>query len=121
MKTYYKVVNPELKSCCANPGFPEEYRVQYKLNEWVKPVMPNTRLFIFDSINDAEWFRHRMGLHYKVYPCYAKKVARVKKLAAPMNIVNFWKFKKLHRKIDRYLLTDLPRGTLSCSEVMLKD
>lgn len=121
MKTYYKVVNSKLQSCCCNPYFPAEYRVQYKLNEWVKPVIPNTRLFIFGKEDDAFLFQQYMGYMFDVYSCYAKNVACVKQLANPSFVHDFWLKKKQHKKILSYLLLDsIPTGTLSCSEIMLR-
>ena len=53
-RSYYKVVDPHLNSlmCVNKDGSPNEYNVVYKLNEWVKPLLKDTKLFVFTNLND---------------------------------------------------------------------
>ncbi len=59
-KKYYKVVSPDLRSSLQR-HLPDNFIVQYKINEWVKSNIPHTKLMVFDEINAA---RRLLNLHY---------------------------------------------------------
>ncbi len=50
MNKYYKVVNSSLQSLCT---FAESFRVQYKIGEFVTPMVRGSLLFVFDKKEDA--------------------------------------------------------------------
>lgn len=118
---YYKVVSKDLSSCCLNFAFPREYRVQYKINEWVKPSISNTRMFLFKDLTSAENFvdtQYTIG-SVRIFSCKAKNVSKVKLLSYPTDIREFWQYKFKHKKLPSRIIIDVPNGTLSASEIML--
>ena len=53
----YKVVHKnagKLMSCCVNPDFHNEFKVQYLPNQFVGPVKKGTKLYVFNTLEDAE-------------------------------------------------------------------
>lgn len=122
---WYKVVDNakgKLVSVCRSFYFPEEYRVTYKINEFVFPVVQNTRLFCFKNIEDADSFFYSFSLREKIeiYQCEVKSPAKVKMIAMPCDIKRFWEIKKKRKKIPRfYRCIYMPRNTYSCSAIKL--
>lgn len=93
-KTYYKVVfksNNKLFSCIRNVTFfggryfKEKYAIEYKVGEWVKPIVSGTDLMCFDSYEDAVNFRCTIGesYYFDIYEC---KVQNPRKLGLYVNL-----------------------------------
>lgn len=121
---WYKVVdkrNGGRYSACRSDNFPEEYRVAYKLNEWVGPNIKGTRLFCFKNLEDAKRFKNTIfsPKSWTIYECDVKNPAKVKYVASPKFIKNFWKFKKLKRSILDFVSISCPDNTYSCSSIKL--
>jgi hypothetical protein len=72
---YYKVVaccGNKLTSCCQNPLFPDEYRVEYKINEFVVPRIEGTKLFVFNDLQCAIDFAFELfglGCYGEIWSC----------------------------------------------------
>lgn len=98
-KVFYKVVYPlggRLVSCRAhNFGLD----LEYKPGEWTLPVLPNSRLFIFEHLSDAESFRHAWDGE-QIYECNAIGVVRGRGVNSDWLIRDFWKtiikYNRLH-------------------------
>jgi len=129
MTKYFKVVRSyDLSSCCLNDDFPNEFRVFYKLNEWVSPVIENTRLFVFKTLDDArcfissEYFSHGT---ISIYECEVKNPQKVKYMARVYLIQNYWKkifeARKNKKKTDLYdvIRYDTPKNTYSATQIKL--
>lgn len=97
-KKYYKVVNDDL--CSAIGGLPKDYRIQYKLNEFVEGHK-GTPIFIFESQKKAQNFIHGLS-RYRIYECEAKNVRNVRYVCSCWGYFYFDKFykaKKTHKKL----------------------
>jgi len=61
-KTYYKVVHRHKKQLMnwnhhGNPSLIQSsIRVVYEPNKWITPPYPGSRLFVFDSLDDARYY-----------------------------------------------------------------
>ena len=51
---YYKVLSDQLTSCYARK---EGISVQYKIGEFVTPLIEGTGLLVFDNVSDAKYFK----------------------------------------------------------------
>lgn len=61
---FYKLVNPNLMSCIA-----KKQAIQYKVGEWVAPIIPNSKLFVFGSFEMAVNF-HGVGNNaFRIFEC----------------------------------------------------
>jgi hypothetical protein len=50
-------------------------RVTYKLDKWTKPKMKHSRLFVFDTIENARYALNMLNGHsHKIYMCEARGV-----------------------------------------------
>lgn len=122
MKKYYKVVyrenNGDLVSVNRNILFPEEYKVFYKINEWVSPAITGTRLYCFSKPSDAIFFAD--SSHGRlVYECEVLYPRKTMSIAYGDSVEEYWtrRFKK--EKYGFGILTNPPRGTYSCSKIKL--
>ncbi len=128
-KKYYKVVNPDMTSCCLHPSFPSKFRVTYKVGQWTKPKIDGTRLFIFSSLDAAKNFRYNQQYPYPTWDIYECEVnnARRDKVANVDKIENYWKTilnaRKLKKRfldlIEDFLMNNTPNNTYSATEVKL--
>ena len=133
-KKYYKVLAYRYATSTndkilvsVNGHVSDTWRVEYKLNECVTPKVYDTRLYVFDSLENAEDFQRSEGGDY-IYECEVKNprpdiVANFRQ----RNIEIFWETIKLARRSKKSvkvavksLIKDyVPRGTISCTEVKL--
>lgn len=60
----YKVVSKDLMSARCNP-------IQYTIGQWTYPQIPNSRLFVFESLDDAKSFR---GYGERIFMCETRNV-----------------------------------------------
>lgn len=122
----YKVVenhHGRLLSCCQNPDFPESFRVEYQLNEWVKPVVPKTKLFLFEDFESAGRLAWKLTRSFYsnatilIFPCEARGVEKPpREIASPPLIKCFWEMRN-ELCSDEYMPT--PEGTLWADEILL--
>ena len=114
---YYKVVDEDLRSCCKNDFFPEEYRVQYIVGEFVKPSVDETCLYVFKEFVNAKDFINNAfidGPYWKIYRCEVTNPLRASSLAYPESIHRFWKGQYVE-----YETYPAPKGTYRCDSVKL--
>lgn len=86
-KIYYKVLNLN-KSSYAAYG---RYSVNYKFNEFVRPLRKNTPLFVFDSLDSAKNFVGD-GEHIKIFKCSVIRPRKIRyKISSSIFDINcFW-------------------------------
>lgn len=115
---YFKVVyDKEGTLLSATTRDFEAYIVTYKLNKWTKPNNPQSKLFIFDSSDNAHfYFNHFMfSPKYSIYKCEAKKVE-----PAPAHLPGvFNEFDAYWNKQQMNWTCDPPQGTLLAQSVKL--
>lgn len=98
MKTYYKIVDSNLTSCCRNPMFYESYRVKYTVNKWVYPTKKHTLLFVFNDYDiayDFLCFKLSTG-HRILYECEVKKPRQIVPVIIS-KMHDYWEAKRLHK------------------------
>lgn len=123
MKTYYKVTTPDLKSCATTYyNIPEEYKVQYKIGEFVYGP-DNTPLLVFKSHLDAiNFLPYTPGRNPKIFKCEVKNPRKIKYLsylAHLSDFLNFLKNKKTKKKQNEYKVFEVPYGTYAVNAVKL--
>lgn len=131
MKYYFKVVTDKLKSYTDN--FREinesEYPVQYKLNDYVKPNIQGSKLYVFDNFDSAKNFAYtnRYSSNYPllIYLCIVENpkvctgIGDINYAGSLTNIMNiFWRANT--DKSVRYINTkNPPSNTIECDSVCL--
>ncbi len=135
----YKVFHKygsELRSVCQNGWFPESYRVTYDRDKVNYPRVLRTRLFVFDSLKNAESFRGSMGIcNTEVWSCEGVDLKVCEAICGPSNVEIYWE--KIDKglfvtKHDRYSETIsfndgstlgsvnlTPKGAYTCSMLKL--
>ena len=111
-KTYYKVVNSTLKS-----AVPSIYSIQYILDQWVYPIIPDSKLLCFDNLKDVK----KAGFakyYYRVFRCEVSNPSKIKYLNVEENDPLFWK-NKHSKKEGHYIKCIAPPGTVGVDSVKL--
>lgn len=115
---YYKVVTDNLKSIMSKlHSFPEKYVTQYKIGEWTKPAIANTKLFVFNDLAAAR--RFSLMEDGRLYSCDVINPFE-KTVGASFNFFdNFWKHEDVKYLCDRQYFMPLPNNTVFCDAVKL--
>lgn len=85
---YYKVVlsfKSGLRSACTGV----KHAVQYIPNEWTEPTLKGSKLYVFESLQDAVSFADDIEL-YSIWECEAEDIAPFKACVFS-DVGNFWK------------------------------
>jgi hypothetical protein len=122
-KKYYKIVDGNLKSITGRRSFDT---VQYKIGQWVQPIVSGSDLFIFSDLGDAK----KASLKWPGSIIFECEVKNPRKKG-----IYFWnlpgkdiltkvcklrKNKKKFRHLTQLIYWGLiPNGTMFCSEVKL--
>ena len=117
-KKYYKVLSDGLTSAVTE--FP--LKVKYTLNEWVRPNIPGSHLFVFDSLQKAKNFCGHSSKD--IYEC---EVKNPQKLGVFMDyfvltkdiLCEILKLKNNKKKYRHKIVDIEPLGTVFCSAVKL--
>lgn len=114
-KIYYKVVyKHNLRSARA----PYNCAIEYKIGKFVKPTLPNSKLFVFNSLQKAKRFCSSL-CDECIYKCEVKNPSIPKYMCRTIeHIQEFWIQRKNHKKISKIAGTILS-GTIFCDEVKL--
>lgn len=133
---FYKIVDDELKSCSINSRYASEFEVQYKLDEFVSSNVPNTPLFVFETLDAAITFIQGDAAYCgygpspakasatNVYECEVVNPRRMRYLLGGeltySNLQNFWK-SKLSKKKTAICIRQksVPSRTFVCDKVKL--
>lgn len=138
MKTYYKVLTIEpdnrLTSICQIDdvvGYDREKALEYLPNQWTRPIIEGSKLFVFDSYLHAIKFAEKMDCtRSAIWECQVKNPLRMNRIASVRSwyIEEFWYVwmdaKARHANI-RNLVSDFahtfnaPNGTFGASAVKL--
>lgn len=115
---YYKVVTKDLLSYIdtqyALSMQNEKFIIQYKIGEFVKPKIPNSQLFVFNSLEEAQQW-HMRGL--RLFECEVKNPRKAKICPVWLPMEEFWKLIKNKKKTVRHCMdTQYMRG---CDEIKL--
>lgn len=129
-KEYYKVVTNDLKSIITSTTS-TVYGVQYKVGEYVEPILQNTQLFVFNDYESAVQFTSKIYRIYcrRIFKCKIKNPSKI-----TLYIANCWSDKLLNKilkiKRDKKKYTQLlpkaiddplPSNTIGASAVMLME
>ena len=127
MSKYYKVVfetNGRLESY-ARVVRNGSFGVEYKIDQWVIPKFKHTKLYVFDSIENAtEWLHQDSGPDkcVRLFECHVKNPVKNFQVAKVHYIADFWNryfnFRKKHKKVEMISHKNIP-GTVGCSAVKL--
>lgn len=112
---YYKVVREDMESMVK---LPDDFKVTYKIGEWVEPKVKNTKLFVFDSFQMAAEFISSHNTYRAIYECEVKNPGKPKFLGQIWDINSFWKLKWLKKNLYG-VRKKAPTGTISCDSVKL--
>ena len=136
-KLYYKCVNDgsqenlqDMSSVCQNTEMPESIRVIYKVGEFVKPNLENSKLFVFEDLEDARKFLNRGYLWgTKIYSCRVKNptIPEWENQVKISEIIEFWKnvdrlskLKCNETGFEQFFgAAMVSSGTIICDEVQL--
>lgn len=111
MEKIYKVIynnNGKLMSCMVGnkdiiypaEKWEKDWEVEYKLNEWAKPLQLNTLLFVFTTLSSAQKFYRMLfsntakgSKFYEIYEGIARNLSKISEI--PMHFiakdfVDFW-------------------------------
>lgn len=124
MKKYYKLVTHDLKSwIVSNDRYIKkvgEYdlSIQYKLNEWVCPNIPESKLMVFSDLIIANFYFNANDKLFEVdviNPTTGLKIVNVCNLYSTNNkVMPLKQYERLHDE-NMY-----PVSTVFCDAVMLK-
>lgn len=138
-KKYYKVLHSNSRTSCSIQSY--MLRLEYKHNEWTKPIIPNSKLFVFKEEEDAKKFISQIfdGSELSVFPCHVKNPcntinARLTSCCTSREATKFWDYIKENKLPDNKLpdnkllewnaihnsllyVCRLPIGTVLCDEV----
>ena len=109
----YKILTSQL--CSLNA----QHIVRYKIGEWVSPVIPNSKLFVFDTLENVRLYADKFSYPYKcIFQCEVKNPVRVKRIPFSLeDVYQFW-IKRLAKK--RNIMTmPAPKGTLLVDKVKI--
>lgn len=118
---YYKVTNCFLRSSWIG-GY---YGVKYQVGKFVRPVMENSKLLCFDSLDAALEYKKQCLCDDSamIFECEVINPSRFKKRvfgANPDVFKAFWSAKKLKKKlVGSYHLTDVTKGTVFADAIKL--
>jgi len=89
----------------------------YTLNEWVYPVIPNSKLFVFDTLESAQ----KAYLGDKIFECEVLGVPESPSYIADIyEVKNFWRNINAKHSLDFHIAHDLPPvGTLLVDAVKI--
>lgn len=127
MKTYYKAViarrDGRLQSFCDNDLYGiwmdnknVDFSVTYIPNQFVKPNVENTKLYVFNTLEDAKFFCRYSNA--QIWECEVKNPTTCKFLSFLDSVGSFWKNKKKHLSVSSYA-KHCPKGTRTCDAVKL--
>jgi hypothetical protein len=129
VKEYYKVVTNGLKSFGGAGSIEIDKKslcVQYKIGKFVHPNIKHTKLFIFDTLKNAESLLGKQyGNNYRIYKIHAKGVNKIGPFVYflggfKMNLIRILTCIKGHKKYsDLILINQIPPGTLFAKQVKL--
>lgn len=123
---YYKVVNDNMSSAYIGSGCIGNYKeliIYYKIDDWVKPRIKGSKLMVFDSLENAQYFMDHCGWGYYIFKCEVKNPSKkgvfvkadyslAERLLKIINLKN--KKKKFTDLLDKPI-----RGTIFCDAVKL--
>lgn len=129
----YKVVsvrNGKKYSFARNGIIPVEYAVEYIPGEWTKPVVEGTKLFVFETLQDAKNFVIMEYLSFKneIWECECKDLIDPPRyisncLSFNKFINDFLSFRKKKKKISKFTSANatksVPSGTKLTSSLKL--
>lgn len=103
-----------------------EYYIEYKINEFVKPKLVNSKLCVFSSFDGAV---SQLCYNVKIFKCKVKNPSRPKKnyrdYLSNSDFEKYWndsrepKPRQEFGAYDKFCLPEWPVGTIHCDEVML--
>jgi hypothetical protein len=112
-KVYYKVVDRSDYGLYSARS--EFNKVEYKVNEWVQ-APGNTRLFVFDSLYQAEQFQFR---DEEIYTCQAQHVSTGYGIESSCRQQEFWNFIEKHSK-GRHITKAIDKANKTFHPTMYK-
>lgn len=96
--TYYKVVMKMDSKYYSAIADRHSVRVEYKINKFVFPQIPNSKLFVFNNLEAASTFlgreRHFDIFSFHIFKCEVKNPIEAKEIGGfllPEQIEEFWK------------------------------
>lgn len=117
MKTYYKVVQyTPLHLTSARAG---DFGIglNYIPNEWTSPRIPNSKIFVFDNLEDAERFKNE---DEQIWECEVRNPRKAKYYSNIPHLDSFWSYSP-SKRVAIYKKTDskVPDGTIFADAVKL--
>ncbi len=112
---YYKIVstNSEGKFFSLSP--PHRCHLEYKIGEWTVPIIPNSKIFIFNSLHDAQNYNES---NFPIFEVYAEGIHplqyRVSTVFNVGDVTLFWS-----KPIREYAYFETPKGTIGADRVKL--
>lgn len=129
MRYCYKVLyrskkNNKLYSCCRNINFPRSYITHYLESGVTTPRVKNTKLFVFETLKEAKEFAissFNYDTTIEVWRCHVANKKRIKHLAEPSFVTDYWKYIKSNRESDirGYWIMGAPNSSCAVDSVEL--
>lgn len=126
-KIYYKVLykketylKTEYISCVARTKCPS-LAVKYSLNDWTKPHIPHSKLFVFSDLSEALYYKAYGEVVFECEVQGAQRCTKIHELysTAAESIVKMWSKRHQHRKYIHSGLMYPPPHTVMCDAVKL--
>lgn len=93
-----------------------ESRIEYRLNEWTKPLIKNSCLYAFREYQDASCFirdENWIEEDFGIFECDVEDIWQKRFCFAVCDnlLLSFWE--------DPYLYSNLPMGAICCGQIKL--
>lgn len=101
--------------------------IEYKVNEWVSPLVSHTRLFVFNTLENAKVFLDKYFFNYKeyyIFECEVKNPIPYRELCNhSFRPIERWDVFNsfIKRKKRAYYPDFCPTGTVFASAVKIKN
>ncbi len=126
-KIYYKCVrvhNTQLTSYVISSR--NSFCVQYKLDKWIYPSVSGTKLFVFETLEDAKNFT-RHGYSFAIFECNVINPQNKYSIfhCSKYNFVNLTivegmlRLRKQRKKFTHLQIGDMPKNTVVCDAIKL--
>jgi hypothetical protein len=117
-KTYYKVVRPRARRGLISARATDTgLGITYIPNEWVTPVMPNSKIFVFSALVEARAFAWS---EEQIWECEVQNPRKAKYYSGYGGLFTFWSYSPSKRvAIYKKTGSKVPTGTIFADAVKL--
>ena len=99
----------------------DEYGVTYIKGHWVKPLVKNSSLFVFDTFKSAQNFtKESKWRNCAIFECQVKNPKKIKRFCLSIwQMWTFWNLRQQKKSVLNVRTAEVIKGTVICSAVKL--